>query len=102
MLESPTQSSPDTDVLLDALADERTGTILMATEQPMTVDELSDACDIPLSTTYRQVKRLEAAGVLTETTTVDPDGRCAAQYKRTVERLEIELLDGDLAVRIVE
>jgi predicted transcriptional regulator len=101
VLESPDQSTPDTDVLLDALGDERTGAILKATGQPTTVEELSETCDIPLSTTYRQVKRLEAAGVLRETTTVDPDGRCAAQYQRTVEHIEIELLDGDLAVRVV-
>lgn len=102
MLEQRGQATVDTDALLEALADDRSAAILRATRDPRTVEELSDDCDIPLSTTYRQVKRLESAGVLEESTTVDPDGRCAAQYQRTVEKLEVDLLDDDLAVRVVD
>jgi predicted transcriptional regulator len=102
VLDSRSQATVDTGALLDALADDRSAAILRATNEPRTVEELSDDCEIPLSTTYRQVKRLESAGVLEKTTTVDPSGRCAAQYQRTVERLEVDLLDDALAVRVLE
>jgi predicted transcriptional regulator len=96
------QTSVDTDALLEALADDRSAAILQTTAEPRTVEELSDDCDIPLSTTYRQVKRLESAALLEKNTTVDPDGRCAAQYQRTVDKLRVDLLDDDIDVRVLD
>ena len=102
MFESRSQANVDESTLLEALGDPRSKAILQATAEPMTVEELSEACDIPLSTTYRQVTRLEGARLLEEKAAVAPDGRCAAQYQRTVEKLELELVDEELAVRVLE
>lgn len=50
---------------LRAVADDDCRTILKAIEEDRkTVSEISDECDIPLSTVYRKVNELEDAGMI--------------------------------------
>jgi len=52
---------------LDAVGDEDCKTILDAVrEEAKTIPELSEECDIPLSTAYRKVNRLQEAELLAE------------------------------------
>ena len=57
----------DTSTLLAALEDEDCRAILEETDpEALSASELSEACDLPLSTTYRKVDKLTEAGLLEE------------------------------------
>ena len=49
---------PQLQVVLDALDDPECRTIIEQMEAPMTAKELSENCDVPLSTTYRKLDLL--------------------------------------------
>ncbi|THE64404.1 ArsR family transcriptional regulator [Salinadaptatus halalkaliphilus] len=77
------------------LDDEYARTILAATsQQSMTATELSDQCDMSLSTVYRRTEDLETCGLLETRTEIDADGHHTAVYSARLERLTVELTDG--------
>jgi DNA-binding transcriptional ArsR family regulator len=79
--------------VLRALHDDDCRAVLDATgETPLSASELADACDLPLSTTYRKLDALTDAGLLAERTRLCPDGRHAGEYVRAVDRI---LVDAD-------
>jgi len=96
------ETDVDIEVLVTALGNSRSGAILRQADEPMTAQQLSDACGVPLSTTYRKINRLEAAELLDETVSFDDRGRCVSRYERTFDKFEVEMQHGDIAVRIVE
>lgn len=106
--ETETRSSSDrlaldTDVtaVLDALDDESCRQILqLVADQPFTATEISERCDMPLSTTYRKLERLTEASLVTEQTRVRSNGKHASEYERVVDDVFIELGDDgvDLSV----
>lgn len=57
----------------------------------MTAHELSDACDIPLSTMYRKLDQLSEATLLTELTEVRSDGRHTTRYSIDFEEVRVGL-----------
>lgn len=63
-------NAPELDVVFRALEDQLCREIITELDEPMTVAELSETCDIPLSTTYRKVDRLEEASLVTERTEI--------------------------------
>lgn len=71
----------------EALADSDCREIIEALDSPMTADEVSDACDIPLSTTYRKVKILREATLLNEQVEVRTDGKHTNTYTVDFERV---------------
>jgi DNA-binding transcriptional ArsR family regulator len=78
--------------LLDALTDPECRGILGATrEEALTASELSKACDLPLSTTYRKLARLTATGLLEDRTRVRQSGKHASEYTRAVDDVVISL-----------
>jgi DNA-binding transcriptional ArsR family regulator len=81
----------DTEVVLDALDDADARAIIRALEEPMTASELSDACDIPLSTTYRKLDLLTEASLLLEGTEVRSDGHHTTRYEVAFEEVRIGL-----------
>jgi predicted transcriptional regulator len=74
----------------------------MEATEPMTVPELSDACDVPLSTAYRKLNQLETAGLLSESIGFDLRGRHATRYERTFDSVAVELDDDGIVVRITD
>ena len=69
------------DELLDALEDRDCRAILEATsDQTLSASELSEACDLPLSTTYRKVDKLTEAGLLEEQVRLSTTGKHTSEY----------------------
>lgn len=86
-----TDDTPDLQVVLDALDDEGCRRIIEALAKPMTAKQLSEECDIPLSTTYRKLELLTDAALLEERAVLQPDGHHTTQYGLVFEEVVIQL-----------
>lgn len=95
-------SGPPMQAVLDALDDPACRTIIETVDTPMTASEISDVCDIPLSTTYRKLDLLTEASLLEEQTEIREDGHHTTRYVVAVESVELSLSeDGSFEVDIV-
>lgn len=92
----------DLQTVLDALSDPECRRILRAVDaSALTANECSAACDLPLSTTYRKLELLSAAGLLEERLRLRRDGKHASQYRRAVEAVRFQVTDdGAFAVEL--
>jgi len=81
------------DDVLDALGDEPTRRIIETLSEPMTANELSEACDIPLSTMYRKLDTLSDASLVTETTQISQGGQHTTRYELDFTEIVILLSD---------
>lgn len=96
------ERAPPMQAVLDALDDPACRTIVQTVDSPMTASEISDACDIPLSTTYRKLDLLTEASLLEEQTEIRSDGHHTTRYVLAVESVEMSLTeDGEFEVEIV-
>ncbi|QCJ46721.1 MULTISPECIES: winged helix-turn-helix domain-containing protein [Haloprofundus] len=77
--------------VLDALDDPDCRTIVRQLDDAMTARQLSDACDIPLSTMYRKLERLTDASLLDEQTEIRSDGHHTTWYRVSFQSVEIGL-----------
>lgn len=68
----------------------------------MTASEVSERCDIPLSTTYRKLDLLTEASLLVEGTEIRPDGHHATTYEVAFDAVHIELTDDREIVVAIE
>jgi len=94
---SPEETIVDDDdevqAILHALQDDDCRAVLDATgETSLSASELADACDLPLSTTYRKLDTLTDVGLLAERTRLCPDGKHASEYVCVVGEI---LVDAD-------
>jgi DNA-binding transcriptional ArsR family regulator len=80
--------------LLDALEDPACRAILAETgDASLSASELSAACDLPLSTTYRKLDALTDAALLEERTRIQRSGKHASEYSRRVEDVVVSVGD---------
>jgi DNA-binding transcriptional ArsR family regulator len=86
-----TDSGPDLQAVLDALDDTDCRRIVEHLDEPMTASEVSEACDIPMSTTYRKLDLLTDASLLAEGTEIRADGHHATRYRVAFESVVVEL-----------
>lgn len=84
---------PELQAVVTALDDEACRRFVAQLKHPMTARELSDACDVPLSTTYRKLDLLTDASLLTEQTEIRRDGQHTTQYIIDFEEVHIMLED---------
>ena len=84
---------PDIETVLDALADEDCRALLHAMSEPRTAAELSEESDIPLSTTYRKLERLEDASLVDEIIEIRDDGRHTSRYYPHFRTIELSLME---------
>ena len=75
--------------LLDALSEETNRTILSALDEPTSVAELVEECDIPMSTVYRRLGALNEMDLVTEHVAIDADKGRYRLYERNVSRVTI-------------
>lgn len=95
------EDGPDLQDVLDALDDPECRDIVTVLEEPMTASEISEASDVPLSTTYRKLELLTEASLLEEGVEIRPDGQHASTYKIDFEEVVIALSeDRDFQVSI--
>lgn len=91
-------SPADVFALLD---DEYARSLLAATShEPMTASELSDQCDMSVSTVYRRLDALESCDLVASRVRPDADGDHTREYESQLDRLLVSLDDGDFEVRI--
>jgi predicted transcriptional regulator len=91
---SPKQGVDLQDVL-DALEDESARDIVLSLTEPMTASEVSETCDVSLSTTYRKLDLLTDAELLDERTEIRSDGHHTTRYLVDFEAVTVALTDGD-------
>jgi DNA-binding transcriptional ArsR family regulator len=82
---------PELQAVLDALDDPACRAIISVLSEPMTAEEISEAADIPLSTTYRKLDRLTEASLLEEGVEIRSDGRHASRYLVAFDEVSIGL-----------
>lgn len=95
-----TDTSPDTPAVCAAIADDGSRRILSAADTPQTAAELANSCEIPLSSTYRKIDRLTAAGLLAESIHIREDGHRVSRFTRTFESLEFSVEGPELVVKL--
>lgn len=82
---------PSLQAVLDALDDPDCRAIVRQLEQPMTAAELSSACDMPSSTTYRKLELLSDASLVEERIEVRTDGQHTTRYALAFEAVRVAL-----------
>jgi DNA-binding transcriptional ArsR family regulator len=99
--EPSVEEPPGLQPLLDALDDADAREIVRTIEESATANEVSERCDIPLSTTYRKLDLLTEAGLLEEGTEIRSDGHHTTTYSVAFEEVRIGLTDAqEFAVEI--
>lgn len=87
--------------ILAVLDDDYARAILEATRRKqMSAKELSDECDMSVSTVSRRVKTLLGYDLLIERTHIDPDGHHYSEYEAQLDRVDIQLLESGFDVRV--
>lgn len=90
----------DAGALLAALDDSRCREIIEATDgQSLSATEVAEACEIPLSTTYRKLETLTETGLLVERTRLSPAGSHPSEYRSVVDEIVLSV-DGDDGLRL--
>jgi predicted transcriptional regulator len=85
------------------LDDDYARTILTATStQPMSAKALSEECDASLPTVYRRAERLAECGLIEEGTRLADDGHHYSVYEARLDRLTVDLEEGELQVTVEE
>jgi predicted transcriptional regulator len=89
----------DPDDIFDVLASEDVRQILVATSvRTMSAKELAEVCDRSLATVYRRVHAMEEYNLVSEEVTVDPDGTQYSEYSSDLNRITVEVADGELTI----
>ncbi|AGB36800.1 helix-turn-helix domain-containing protein [Natronococcus occultus] len=104
LADEPRIVSEEDDVrsILTALNDADCRTILEElgdSDAYLSASELSDRCDVPLSTTYRKLELLEDADLLEEKLRIRQSGRHASEYDQRVDGIRISV-DGEDGVAL--
>ena len=85
------EDPPSVDDVLDALADDAARRIVTALTEPKTASDLSEECDIPLSTTYRKLEKLTDASLLRESTDIRRDGQHTTRYSVSFDTVTVSI-----------
>ncbi|OYR37949.1 transcriptional regulator [Halorubrum sp. Ib24] len=89
------EDPPSVDDVLDALADDAARRIVTALTEPKTASDLSEECDIPLSTTYRKLEKLTDASLLRESTDIRRDGQHTTRYSVSFDSVTVSIDHAD-------
>jgi DNA-binding transcriptional ArsR family regulator len=84
-------TAPELQVVLDALEDPDCRRIVRRLDDPKTARELSEGCDMALSTTYRKLELLSNASLVDERTKIRPGGHHTTQYALDFDAVRISL-----------
>jgi len=89
------------DQLMSALNDEKSRRILSeTTQEALSAGEISDRCDIPLSTAYRKLEQLVDAGILIERVRLSSHPDYTREYLLDVTALTVDI-GGESGVSLV-
>jgi DNA-binding transcriptional ArsR family regulator len=85
------EDTPDLQDVLDALDDEDCRAIVEVLDEPLTAKAISEASDVPLSTTYRKLDLLTDAALLEERAVLQEDGHHTTEYEVAFEEVVVRL-----------
>ncbi|WP_311171836.1 ArsR/SmtB family transcription factor [Halobellus ordinarius] len=89
------------DELLELLGEKRVRQIMAATSrESLSAKELSEECDVALSTIYRRVEEMVDSDLLVEGTEIEADGSHHSVYEANVDRLAVDIEDGAIDINI--
>jgi len=89
------------DQLMSALNDKKSRRILSeTTQEALSAGEISDRCDIPLSTAYRKLEHLVDAGILIERVRLSSHPDYTREYLLDVTALTVDI-GGESGVSLV-
>jgi predicted transcriptional regulator len=87
--------------VLELLGKRRVREILAATSrEPLSAKELSEECDVAVSTIYRRVEDMVATDLLVERTRIEADGSHHSVYEANIEHLGVDVDDGTIDVEM--
>jgi DNA-binding transcriptional ArsR family regulator len=92
-------AAPELQAVLSALDDPDCRDIVRALDDGRTARELSEVCDMPLSTTYRKLELLSDASLVDERTQIRSGGHHTTEYALDFEAVRIAL-DEDRAFEV--
>ncbi|WP_049889168.1 winged helix-turn-helix domain-containing protein [Natronolimnohabitans innermongolicus] len=96
-----TENAVDAQAVLSALDDDACRAILEATtEESLTATEVSEQCNIPMSTAYRKVEMLTEADLVEERVRINTSGKHATEYRKCFEDVRVSIEDGDVAIEM--
>lgn len=89
------------ETLGELLEDEYARSILAETStEALSAEELQTRCDASAPTIYRRLGRLQEFDMIDEKQVLDPDGHHYRQFSARLERVTIELREGEYHVSI--
>ncbi|WP_226005490.1 winged helix-turn-helix domain-containing protein [Natrinema salinisoli] len=91
----------DPQAVLTALDDDACRAILEATtEESLTATEVSEQCDIPMSTAYRKVELLTEADLVEEQVRINTSGKHATEYRKCFDDVLVSIDDGNIEIEM--
>ena len=85
----------------ELLEDEYARSILAATStEPLSATELAERCEASSPTVYRRLERLQELDLLEAEQTLDPEGHHYRRFSARLERVTIELKNGEYQVSV--
>lgn len=91
----------DVAAVAELLADDCARTILIETAaEPMSADQLSEACDVSPQTVYRRLDELEAHDLVDRKVRPDAEGHHYGMYTATLDRLVVDLTPDGIELRL--
>lgn len=93
----------DAEEILALLDDQYAQVILKQTrDTAMSAKEISETCDISISTVYRRTERLVECGLLAEQRVARSDGNHYSMYEARLDELTVRLTDTGFEITISE
>lgn len=81
------------ELILENLADEDARALIRSMDRARNARELSERSDVPVSTTYRKLERLESATLIDEQLEIREDGRHTSQFRPHFKEIVISLTE---------
>lgn len=99
---TPIDSEETVRSIVHVLNDEDCRAILEATSSvSLSANEVSERCDLPLSTTYRKLETLTEVGLIAEGIRLSSSGNHTNVFSKEIEEVSVSLTpDGGLAAQV--
>lgn len=94
-------ADPENTSVISLLDDEYARAILVeASREALSASALADRCNASEPTIYRRIEQLQEADLVVEQQQLDPDGHHFKTFQTRVERVTIEIEDGDCTIDV--
>lgn len=85
------EENPDPRVLFDVLDDDACRSVMSTAQRPMTVQQIADEAEIPVSTAYKKIRKTSHASLLVDETEIRPDGHHRSRYVADFDRIIVSI-----------